>query len=122
MKIIVFGLLFGIIGNMVYAQNNCGCESALDKLIVKIEKEYPGFEQKTRDKLLYDNLKTELRGKVKNAGEVNCLEVLNDYLGFFKDKHVWIVSNQINTPSENSNINKPQILDINLKKVQKTIR
>lgn len=119
MKIIVFGLLFGIIGNMVYAQNNCGCESALDKLIVKIEKEYPGFEQKTRDKLLYDNLKTELRGKIKNTGEANCMEVLNDYLGFFKDRHVWIVSNQINNPSENSNINKPQILDINLKKLRK---
>ena len=37
----------------LYAQTNCNCEEALKQLINKVETEYPGYKEKTKNKLLY---------------------------------------------------------------------
>ena len=53
MKIkIVLTLVVVFLTNIVYAQSVCECSNALELLIKKIESDYPGFEEKTKDKIL----------------------------------------------------------------------
>ncbi len=43
-----------------YAQNNCNCSKTLEQLINKVENEYPGFGNYTKDTLAYINFKNHL--------------------------------------------------------------
>ncbi|WP_275140579.1 S41 family peptidase [Elizabethkingia meningoseptica] len=78
--------------NLFYTQNNCHCSEALDKLIIKIENEYPGFEQKTKNKVVYESFKKQLSGEAGSKEPENCIEVLRKYTSFFRDGHIWINS------------------------------
>lgn len=78
------------VANMVYAQSVCKCSEALDRLIKKIESEYPGFEQKTKDKILYDNFKQQLKEQAIQAENGKCFDILKKYTSFFRDGHIWI--------------------------------
>jgi len=72
------------------AQNSCNCEQALEQLIQKIETEYPGFNDKTKDKLVYNNFKENLLIKARNIQDPACIELLRSYKDFFKDGHISI--------------------------------
>jgi len=72
------------------AQDNCNCEQALKQLIQKVETEYPGFNDKTKDKLVYNNYKENLLIKARNIQEPACIELLRSYKEFFKDGHISI--------------------------------
>lgn len=120
-KTIAILLLFVLLSDSARSQTLCNCEFALDKLVQKIEKEYPGFEQKTKDKYLYNNLKAELNSQVRNASEVQCQEILNSYLEFFKDRHIWLLPNEINAPTNDLKSAQPEILNVNFKKFKKEI-
>lgn len=77
--------------NHLHAQDSiCNCSDALKKLVVKIENEYPGFEEKTKDKILYASFKTQLTEQAANTERANCFEVLKKYTAFFRDGHIWI--------------------------------
>jgi hypothetical protein len=52
-----FVLLMSVFTLTSYSQTDCNCEQALKQLIQKVETEYPGFNDKTKDKLLYKVLK-----------------------------------------------------------------
>lgn len=86
--ILLVALLF--ITKMAHAQNECACGDALDKLIKKIESEYPGFEEKTKDKILYESFKQELRKQANSAEKAKCFDILKKYTSFFRDGHIWI--------------------------------
>lgn len=73
-----------------FAQQTCNCEVALNNLIAKIENEYPGFEEKTKDKVLYNNFKLQLEQEAKTVGKSSCFYVLKKYTSFFRDGHIWI--------------------------------
>src|SRR6056297_43176 len=73
-----------------FAQQTCNCETALSKLISKIEHEYPGFADKTSDSLRYDHFKTMISEKAKSTKQSACFELLRDYLGYFNDRHIYI--------------------------------
>jgi len=72
------------------AQDNCNCEQALKQLIQKVETSYPGFNDKTKDKLLYNSFKENLLIKVDSISESNCIELLRSYKDFFRDGHISI--------------------------------
>jgi Peptidase family S41 len=72
------------------AQDNCNCEQALKQLIQKVETEYPGFNDKTKDKLVYNNYKENLLIKARDIQEPACIELLRSYKDFFKDGHISI--------------------------------
>lgn len=74
----------------IYAQSVCVCSDALDRLVKKIESEYPGFEEKTRDKILYDNFKQQLKEQAAKTEKVKCFDILKKYTSFFRDGHIWI--------------------------------
>ncbi|MGE0932638.1 S41 family peptidase [Cytophagales bacterium EPR-FJ-38] len=113
-------LLFGITINL-YSQTECNCKMALDNVIAKIESEYPGFEEKTKDTLLYNNLKTQLLSEAIQKDDSQCLDVLIKYTTFFKDRHIWILPNEQEKPSNPETINKPKELEINIAEFKKRV-
>jgi len=94
-------LVMVVFAKAAVAQDTCNCEGTLTKLIVKIESEYPGLAEKTKDSLLYSTLKTNLIAESKITKDSLCLNVLKKYTGFFKDSHIWIL------PAEKKIIKKP---------------
>ncbi|WP_458334768.1 S41 family peptidase [Peijinzhouia sedimentorum] len=94
---------------------------ALDNVIAKIESEYPGFEEKTKDTLLYNNLKTQLLSEAIQKDDSQCLDVLIKYTTFFKDRHIWILPNEQEKPSNPETINKPKELEINIAEFKKRV-
>lgn len=90
--------------NISFAQNECNCQMALERLITKIEVDYPGFKQKTDEKFdLYNNHKALVIAKSDTTANINCIKVLNDYVSFFKDEHIYIQTS-IKNKNENENL------------------
>ncbi|UQB67430.1 S41 family peptidase [Epilithonimonas zeae] len=127
MKIKVFlfftlSLFFGFAN----AQNKCNCTETLQKIISKIETEYPGFDVKTKDKLLYNNVKENaLKSSAESKTDDNCLEILKNYTGFFKDRHIWVLPNGNSAPQIANHISSKNIskaLNINLEKFKKVVQ
>lgn len=92
MKLKIVLLLFMLsCTNLSFGQEQCNCELTLQNLIGKIETEYPGLKEKTKDSLLYRSLKKSLILEAKNTPDSLCLSILKQYTGFFKDSHIWIL-------------------------------
>jgi hypothetical protein len=102
LKICMLGLLCQM--NRVAAQSDpgqakllnagCGCKGALEQAIDKVTRIYAGFEDKVTGatRPAYEKLVTELRNRAPKAQtEGECLKILQDYTGFFKDSHVFII-------------------------------
>ncbi len=85
-----FVLLTLVFTSISYSQTDCGCEQALKQLIQKVETDYPGFNDKTKDRILYNGYKENLLLKVQNTEESNCIELLRSYKDFFRDGHISI--------------------------------
>lgn len=96
-----------------FGQEKCDCDVALTNLIAKIESDYPGFEAKTNDSILYKNFKLNLIQKVKTVEKSSCSNLLEEYLSFFRDKHISLISTTI------SNTEEVSFIDIDLKKFKK---
>jgi hypothetical protein len=114
--IIVFTLL--VAGN-TFGQVKCNCDFALSNLITKIESDYPGFEQKTKDKLLYNSFKKQLAEESKRTEQSSCFEVLKKYTSFFRDGHIWI--NPATTLNKQGNITT-ELIDIDIDKFRKKLK
>lgn len=114
-------LLFVFTINL-FSQTECNCKMALANVIAKIESEYPGFEEKTKDTLLYNNLKTQLFAEAIQKDDSQCLDVLKKYTTFFKDRHIWILRNEQEIPANPETINKPKELEINIAEFKKGIK
>ena len=122
MKIqIVLLLILSSFSGLTRAQTTCSCRDALQNIIFKIESEYPGFDVKTMDRLLYDSFKENMvKAAIGNNNPAECLEVLKSYTGFFKDRHIWVLPNeaehkQIGNAGTNSHPGRNRA-NINLKK------
>lgn len=75
--------------NSAFGQQNCSCKNAIDKLITKIESDYPGFSEKTKDTIVYNSFKKQLREEANTNDETLCFHVLKKYISYFKDGHIW---------------------------------
>lgn len=82
-------ILMMFIMSTAFGQQNCTCNKALYNLITKIESDYPGFSEKTKDTLLYNNFKKQLKVEANASEQSLCFEVLKKYTSFFKDQHIW---------------------------------
>lgn len=103
MKRLLLGLAFNILSFSLYAQqSDCNCAVALEKLIKKVETEYPGFAVKTKDGSSYKELKQKLAAEAGNAVHPACGTVLKKYTDFFRDPHLWVGSNGSPFASESS--------------------
>ncbi len=119
-KIIFLVLILNL--SPAFSQTECNCRMALDNVIAKIESEYPGFDEKSKDTLLYNNLKTQLLSDATQKDDSQCLDVLKKYTTFFKDRHIWILRNEQEKPTNPETINKPKKLEINIADFKKRIK
>ncbi|MFT3679924.1 MAG: S41 family peptidase [Ferruginibacter sp.] len=93
MKILAY-LFTLLLANSLFAQQpGCNCEQAFEKLIIKVETEYPGFTAKTKEQSRYKSFKKNLAGKAKKASNSVCPGLLKEYTDFFKDPHLWVGAN-----------------------------
>lgn len=90
MKQIIIATLILVITISSFSQTDCDCEQALKQIIQKVETEYPGFNEKTKDKLIYNNYKESLLIKARDNKVPSCIELLRSYKDFFKDGHISI--------------------------------
>mgnify|MGYP003531211872 FL=1 len=110
-KIILFIVLF--VSNSVFAQQqDCSCNQAFEKLIVKIETEYPGFEYKTKDLVAYNDFKENLAKQVVQATKEGCPTLLKKYANYFKDPHMWVSSSILSSISESTTSRNSIVVDI----------
>lgn len=114
----LFNILFSIISFTIFsttnAQNNCDCKTTLHHLIVQIETEYPGFQEKTsRDKETYNNKKKNLLIKSEMTEANQCINVLRAYIFFFKDEHIFLQSltteNNDTTQSQSNSVPEKEV-------------
>lgn len=120
---VIFSFFIVVLLNFqaVYSQSaKCNCEKALQKLVNKIETEYPGFADKTKDKYLYDSLKESLKTESKKADDSVCLKVLQKYIVFFKDPHLLVSSKS--TGNEPNSAIPANLFDVDLQFFQQKIQ
>lgn len=115
--ILSIAMLF--VANVVYAQSSCACADALDRLIKKIESEYPGFEEKTKDKILYGNFKQQLKEQAGKTEKTACFDILKKYTSFFRDGHIWINPATSTTAKGTASTN---LAAIDLEKFKRTLK
>lgn len=73
-----------------FGQQKCSCDVALQNLIKRIESDYPGFKEKTKDTIVYNSFKRQLKGDLDSTENSLCLSILKKYTSFFKDSHIWL--------------------------------
>ena len=120
--VVVLFILFAL-APLCYGQENCNCGQALNQLIQKVETEYPGFKDKTKDKLVYHNFKENLLIKAHDTKDSDCIELLRNYKNFFKDGHISIyqLDDGQNAQKNNRDGNKVTISEKDFQKIiQKT--
>ena len=85
-----YWFLLVFVAQMGFAQQNCNCDVSLNRLITKMESDYPGFEEKTKDKVLYASFKQQLQQQAEKTEQKSCFEILKKYTSFFRDGHICI--------------------------------
>ncbi|MDR6804470.1 hypothetical protein J2Y45_001738 [Dyadobacter sp. BE34] len=101
-KICILGLLVRMSPAIAQSDNaqsklltaQCGCEEMLEQAIDKVSRIYAGFDDKVTEQTrpAYDKLVKDLRYRAPGAKtEGECLKILQDYTGFFKDSHVFMI-------------------------------
>lgn len=93
LKIIVI-LFLTFLSIKLSAQENCDCSEMLKELVGKIENNYPGFNDKVKNKTIYESFKKELNSKSKITDLENCKALLKEYINFFQDGHIYFMSNK----------------------------
>ncbi len=83
--------------SVCYAQDDCDCRRALTRMITTVETSYPGFNEKTPDKLLYTNFKENLDARSSTTSDPECVKLLKEYVSFFRDGHISIFASDDET-------------------------
>lgn len=85
-------LVFVFISSISLAQNpKCDCRLAYDDLIEKLEQNYIGLAQLRVDNQdsEYIKRKIEYREKVSNTNSSDCTKILQQFLSYFQDGHLF---------------------------------
>lgn len=91
MKAFYLFLVLTLLSSSLYSQQKSNCEIAFEKLSDVVEKDYPGFSEKTKDSVAYQYFKASLLDKVKRSAEKDCFQHLKDYISYFRDGHIFFL-------------------------------
>src|SRR5947209_3406415 len=96
MKKLILSLL--LITNIFFAASafcqTCTCGNLLDSLAAKIETDYAGYIHKVVEQgrqAAYNNEKQRLQAQAAKTTFAGCYKVLDAYVDFFKDGHVFVM-------------------------------
>ncbi|WPY97627.1 S41 family peptidase [Christiangramia sp. OXR-203] len=118
----IFLLIFILSLNTASSQNECNCADAMQKIISQIENDYPGFQEKTKDTLIYNSLKKQLISESEKTNNDKCIDILKKYTSFFKDGHIWILPNEQDKPIVKKKKNEPEKFDINITEFKRKVK
>ena len=87
MKICYFFSFYLLTSGILFSQD-CNCKHLLREIYKKVESNYAGYHDKitSTNKQSYNQLKGRLLKKA-SSGKVQCIEVIDEFLYFFKDPH-----------------------------------
>lgn len=92
MKIIINFIFVISVMQSVYSQT-CDCTKIFKDIVEATESNYSLFQFKVNDKKgntkSYNNLKSLLREEVKNVSQKECNQLIETYITFFYDEHLW---------------------------------
>ena len=76
----------------------CTCSAVLDGVVAGVEADYAGFAHKVdaERREAYDRFKDILKKDAAGAGANRCKEVLDTYLAFFQDHHLFVLRSNSN--------------------------
>lgn len=106
MKVLLTLSLLTFTINTVIAQS-CGCSTMLESLITKTESNYAGFIHKVKeqDSTSYVKLKAQVRKEAIPISFDNCFSILDRYVSFFKDGHLFVFESPASpTPKQSDSI------------------
>lgn len=86
----------------------CSCTQLLTALITKTETDYAGYIHKVKeqDSTQYVKLKAELKKRSAHTSFNECYDVLNGYVNFFKDGHLFVVEFPDPTEQQSDSLSK----------------
>ena len=93
MRTIIIAFISLIISYTSLAQDSkCDCNIVYDDLIQKLEENYLGLAQlrNASQDNEYKNWKIEFKNKVTNIQSENCTKVLQQFLSYFEDGHLFV--------------------------------
>ncbi|WP_143960278.1 S41 family peptidase [Litoribacter populi] len=85
--------LFLMLSQQSLSAQSCSCEESLDALAVGVEQNYSLFRFKVTDqnREVYEAFTAVMKQQAGAAsGFEECKQVLNTWLGFFRDGHMWL--------------------------------
>ncbi|MFT3981631.1 MAG: S41 family peptidase [Ferruginibacter sp.] len=121
MKLFLYLLSFLFANAAFSQQSNCNCSQALQNLIIKVETEYPGFAEKTKDSLFYNSFKTSLEKEIAHTSTLGCFSILKKYVSYFKDRHLWVSPNDQQPTGATAVNTASEIFTLDIKKFKKEI-
>ncbi|PKP30755.1 MAG: hypothetical protein CVU00_13410 [Bacteroidetes bacterium HGW-Bacteroidetes-17] len=117
---IIFILLF-VVNSTIYSQNNCNCNETLNKLIIKVEKEYPGFQDKTKDSILYNNYKKQLLEISMTTSNESCIDILQKYTAYFRSSHLSISKLNATLPTVSKDLIVKDAIEVDIANFNKYV-
>ena len=89
----IFLIVFMFLTNLSKAQSECNCQKNFNEIYQKVTDNYSAYDMKVniKTKPAYDELTKKVREKAKGVTDPKaCFEILNEWLDFFKDGHLFI--------------------------------
>jgi len=104
-SLLLIGGLF--VFNYSNAQD-CSCKELLDSTIIKTESNYAGYQHKITDanRQAYTNFKKGLMTLAANTSFIDCYGILNRYVKYFNDGHLFIAEFPRATPAQSDSLAK----------------
>ena len=89
----IFFIVCMCLATLSKAQSECNCQKNFTEIYQKVTDNYAAFDMKVnlKTKPVYDELTKKVREKAKGVTDPKaCLGILNEWLEFFKDGHLFI--------------------------------
>lgn len=99
-------LLILSIPSIVFAQP-CSCGELLQELVTKVQTNYAGYIHKikeAKDSSAYLVLKNKLNKEAATTSFKDCYTVLNKYVSYFNDGHLFVIELPRNTPQQSDSL------------------
>lgn len=89
-----------------FAQENCNCTCDFSKMKEKVEANYAGFQDKTKNKKKkYQKFTASIQKKAEQLTDFKeCTQLMREWLSFFKDGHLYL---SVDDPSEYKETSPP---------------
>jgi hypothetical protein len=98
MKAILFSALLLFLVHTAAFSQECNCAEEFQYVKSKIEKNYAGFRDKVnpKTKIAYQKYSAQVLERSKNiTSSPYCINLLNEWIGFFKDGHIEVGRNRL---------------------------